>query len=107
VTSEVSSLEILSRTQDQGASPDSDSDKALAIKDVSTDGEELYSPTQATQELIPDFAEAKASEPKVAVITPKVSSKAKNPSPMKLDGKTILKPLKKRHRIEVSQSTMT
>jgi hypothetical protein len=109
---EARDLEILTQLEEsgEGGSPDdaSDSDKTLTMEDVSTNGEELYSPTmQATQELIQDFAEAKASGPKVAVITPKVSSKAKNPPPTKLDGNTILKPLKKRRRIEVSQSTMT
>jgi hypothetical protein len=64
----------------QGGSPDSDSDKTLDMEDVSTDGEEICIPTQATQEeLISDLAEAKASELKVAVITSKFSLKAKNP----------------------------
>jgi hypothetical protein len=64
------------------------------MEDVTTDGEDIYSPMQAmqeliltTQELIPDLAEVKASEPKVAVITPKFSSKAKNPPLSSLMGK--------------------
>jgi hypothetical protein len=69
----------------KGGSPDSELDKTLDMKDVSTDGEDIYSPTQATQEeLILDLAEAKASEPKVAVITPKFSLKAKQPPPYEI-----------------------
>jgi hypothetical protein len=113
---EARDLEILTQLESdeecltsKGGSPDSDSDKTLDMEDVSTDGEDICSPTQATQEdeLISDLAEAKASEPKVAVITPKFSSKAKNPPPMKSAGKMVPKPLKKRRRIEVSQSTIT
>jgi hypothetical protein len=82
-----------------------DSDKTLAMEDVS-DGE--FSPTQATQELLSDLLETKADEPKkVAVITPKLSTTDKKAPPIELDGETVFKPLKKRRRIESSQSTLT
>jgi hypothetical protein len=67
------------------------------MEDVSTDGEDLFSPTtQAMQEFILDL-------PKVmVVVTPKFSETAKNP-PIMLDGKTILKPLQKQAPFQFSQ----
>jgi hypothetical protein len=99
-TSKVSSEESLLSRSPLG-SPDSD--KILVMEDVSTNGEELVSPTQApstmkSKELLYSDFDPKAKEPKVAVvITPR------------LDGKTVLKPIatkKKRRRVESSQSTM-
>jgi hypothetical protein len=52
--SKISSEEILNRSL---GSPDSD--KALAMEDVSTDGEDLFSPTQAMKKLILDFCRPK------------------------------------------------
>jgi hypothetical protein len=100
-TSKVSSEEILLSCSPLG-SPNSD--KTLAMEDVSTNGEELFSPTQApsttkSKELLYSDFDPKAKEPKVVVvITPR------------LDGKTVLKPIatkKKRHHVKSSQSTMT
>jgi hypothetical protein len=76
--SELSSEEILSHSPP--GSPDSH--KTLTMEDVSTNGEELFSPTQAstTKEVLYSDFDPKAKEPKVAgVITPKFSDTKKPP----------------------------